>query len=480
MAEYGTEGRKIIDAFLKKMEELGTRAPGQSTNTLKHINRALGSAIFSPDSIGYLDIIEDGLAAGKDPKKILDQIRSTSDKLVKSYSFAPGIFEPHHVVALNALRDDYIKLPEAERAKFMQKLGDAGWQLGDSPQQLMYTLQSTLGHRNVSPADELKKKGDIEGKLAFEGIQKNPEGGFTASHGDWDSGKVRTNWAAMTSKGATTADELFSNWSGIADTLQRQAITGNILESGMRDAVLKEHGYDLGEMTPEIASAITEGRKKMPILQTAAQGYQPMSTTQVADEFKTVTGQDIDTFTASPDAPLNANQRRLLRSPAGQNVAKLLGYSALLPAAAMLPIQAQASEQADERARQDPSLLNQARAFTERVSLEADKVDAVMPNPIAGGVSNAASVASMVLETPEAIQRNQANLKAKREGTYQPVQPPQPSDRFGYRVNDFLKDPIGSTNQGLRNAWTLLKGMVPDKEDQQPSALNMMSGTSSQ
>jgi hypothetical protein len=166
--------------------------------------------------------------------------------------------------------------------------------------------------------------------------------------------------------------------------------------------------------------------------------------------------------------------------PGHINAAKLLGYSALLPAAAMLPLQAKASEQADERARQDPSLLNQARAFTEKVSLEADKVDAVMPNPIAGGVSNAASVASMVLETPEAIQRNQANLKAKREGTYQPVQPPQPSDRFGYRVNDFLKDPIGSTNQGLRNAWTLLKGMVPDEEDQQPSALNMMSGTSSQ
>ena len=36
---------------------------------------------------------------------------------------------------------------------------------------------------------------------------------------------------------------------------------------------------------------------------------------------------------------------------------------------------------------------------------------------------------------------------------------PKPNERFGHRVNDFLKDPMGSANQGLQNAWNALHGM---------------------
>lgn len=149
-------------------------------------------------------------------------------------------------------------------------------------------------------------------------------------------------------------------------------------------------------------------------------------------------------------------------TPGRIGAAKALGLSIFLPSAGMVALQTGQAKAADERARQDPSLINKSRAFLENVSLQADKADLASGGTDlrAGAVSNIASLGTALLDIPDAIGRNQQNLQSKRDGTYQSqVTMPKPNERFGHRVNDFLKDPMGSANQGLQNAWNALHGM---------------------
>lgn len=174
-------------------------------------------------------------------------------------------------------------------------------------------------------------------------------------------------------------------------------------------------------------------------------------------------------FTRLGTVPANVEATaRAAGAARGLNKAQMLALSGALPGIVMLPLQAQATEEAEQRAELDPTWKNKLQAYLERVSLEADKIDAVVPNPVSGGVSNVASLGSAALDVPDAIQRNQENLQSKRDGTYQSqVVMPKPNERFGNRVNEFLKDPIQSTNQGLKNAWGFLKGMLPEPPDEE-------------
>jgi hypothetical protein len=102
--------------------------------------------------------------------------------------------------------------------------------------------------------------------------------------------------------------------------------------------------------------------------------------------------------------------RTLIRNADGTitTAAKLLGASVVLPGMAMVPLQAQAAEEAKVRAEQDPSLVNKARAFLEEMSLIADREDARSggTNVRAGGLSNLSSAASALLAVGDQIATN--------------------------------------------------------------------------
>ena len=60
MAEtYTAEGRKIIRKLLEQAEIDFLNVPKDvSTNKIKKLRRALGAVLFSPDAVGYIDLID--------------------------------------------------------------------------------------------------------------------------------------------------------------------------------------------------------------------------------------------------------------------------------------------------------------------------------------------------------------------------------------------------------------------------------------
>ena len=61
MAEYGIEGRRLLQRLQKLIDAEGlTDSNVVGVNYSKKVRRALGSAYFSPDSV-YMDMIEEGL-----------------------------------------------------------------------------------------------------------------------------------------------------------------------------------------------------------------------------------------------------------------------------------------------------------------------------------------------------------------------------------------------------------------------------------
>ena len=281
MAEtYTAEGRKIIRKLLEQAEIDFLDVPKDvSKNKIKKLRRALGAVLFSPDAVGYIDLIDKELTAGKNSEDILERIYRRSEKFVGSYSFAPGIFEAHHVVPLSVLRDNYLQLSDAEQDEFIKRLNDSGWELGDSPKQLMNTVQSR--HVHQFKGAELKKGGD-PAKIDYAtnpaelGLQES-----STSHYNPATGKVATNFPAA--KGATTGDELFTQFQKISNTVQVQAALGNISDDALRQAILAEHGFDIYEISPELNKALyaPDGKRRQ-ILATGAevqqtQGFRPTS-----------------------------------------------------------------------------------------------------------------------------------------------------------------------------------------------------------
>ena len=148
----------------------------------------------------------------------------------------------------------------------------------------------------------------------------------------------------------------------------------------------------------------------------------------------------------------------------------MLGAAVSLPGLVTLPLSAQAAESSRVVAEKDPTLLNKATAFADEVSYRGDQLDAAgsaltatgigslvgVPMMAAGGaISNGGSVASLALDTPNAIKRAQTDLEQRRNGgpKYTPRSKPDPT---AVALNGFLKDPIQSVQnaipEGLRIA----------------------------
>ena len=239
MAQYGKEGRALIQRLL---DELDLDAE-VSKNAKKQLRRALGSLIFSSDSVGYLDIVENAFAKGKTARQALMSVRSASEKLIESYAPVKGIFEAHHTQALSALREAYLTLPPSEQDNFLQMIEDRGWKLGDDPEQLVETVFSRMSHQGKVPE---VKKGDPTGmkglfadsQVPAKELQGHPRG---------------TRDALLQTKPGqfSTGADLFSHFETvIAPRAAEDAANALVQDAPARVAAAKE-GLDLVEVTPE-------------------------------------------------------------------------------------------------------------------------------------------------------------------------------------------------------------------------------------
>ena len=485
MAEYSKEGRELKKKFLIEFNKWAAefydgskirKTPSNPTGkgiTQGRAYRGLASFLLSDDKV-HMDYVANRFAEGASMKSIMGglggRVQKLTDGGLSPYAVTPT--DQMHHGNPNAAYFDAARTNDVDvLTDFLIRSAGEGKYYGETAENLKGTSLDARPHTGSRGKGGSKHNPTVEGY-----------GGDGTTILSAHPRNTRDLEGRLPAIQYGSGDEMFDAAQFMRDLHSDDIILGQTIDQPRRDRanqILQQN-----EILPADVDAFGAQTSDEQIAK-ANKFFKdnPDALTDVASSFQLPTNQaDFEAdlrargFKGQVPDLNNPAVKRASKSTGLSNAAKLLGYSAVLPALAMVPLQAKASEQADERARQDPSLLNKARAFTERVSLEADKVDAVMPNPIAGGVSNAASFASLALDTPEAIQRNQQNLQSKRDGTYQPVQRPEPNERFGHRVNNFLKDPVGSTNQGLRSAWGVLKGMLPEQEDQQPSALTMMSG----
>lgn len=340
MAErQSKEARKLIQRLLKQIADEGSLSPEQKKNQLKANRRALGTLLFSPDYIGHIDRIEQGLTKGESANTILKSIAGKSEKIVKGYSFNPGVFEAHHVIPLSALRDNFMQLSSAEQDKFLDMLADSGWELGDSPQQLLSTVQSRPAHIKQDPIRGL-------GAESWKGQSADLAGQVT-SHGT-PGGSVPTNNPALMSKGATTADELMDNFQMIAKVSQEQAIRGNFTDEGVKKAVLEASGgrINLYNVNPEAVYDLSQSEEGIQLVRQANQAGAEAGVVRNTLETNTARIQQLapDVLNPNaapvPDAVAGANRQlqRFLQSPGGQQTARLLGRLNDIPGTAAIPI----------------------------------------------------------------------------------------------------------------------------------------------
>ena len=243
MAEIrSAEAQRIVQKLLKQLEDSQTLKTTTSTNSLKKIRRGLGALLFSPDAVGYIDAIDNMMRQNKTPKQILSSIAGKSEKLVKSYSPIPGVFEAHHIIALNSLRDSFMGLSADEQDKFLKKLADAGWEIGDSPKQLVDTVltrMSHVGQQIKAPIDS--DTGTIR-RLKIRGREKLR--GF----------KEHAHLKRILAGPAKTADDLITIFNKkIAPESIKAATTGLLQDANFR-AYMETRGFPLDKVTPQIVS----------------------------------------------------------------------------------------------------------------------------------------------------------------------------------------------------------------------------------
>ena len=461
MAEtYTAEGRKIIRKLLEQAEIDFLDVPKDvSKNKIKKLRRALGAVLFSPDAVGYIDLIDKELTAGKNSEDILERIYRRSEKFVGSYSFAPGIFEAHHVVPLSVLRDNYLRLSDAEQDEFIKRLNDSGWELGDSPKQLMNTVQSR--HVHQFKGAELKKGGD-PAKIQYAtnpaelGLQES-----STSHYNPATGKVATNFPAA--KGATTGEELFTQFQKISKTVQVQAALGNISDDALRQAILAEHGFDIYEISPELNKELyaPDGKRRQ-ILATGAEVQQTQGFRPTSENLERLAGTG---FEAGDPQGLQklAMDLRGFKDDAAKiafgttrigRAARLAGVTTL-PGAFTLPASAKAFDEAKKAREQDPSLRNRALEIATGMQVAGDTLDVsgtaltatvagapvgVPMSAVGGAISNVGAVAEQVITAPEAYQRSTEAVSERTGKTEEEVR----ADPLGYgALFNTVKDKLG-------------------------------------
>jgi len=281
MAEYrSAEAQKVIQRLLKQLEEQQTLQQ-ISDNAAKKVKRGLGALLFSPDYLGYVDVIDDLMSKGKKPKQILSSIATRSANLVKSYSPLPGVFEAHHIIALNSLRDSFLKLPPDQQDLFLKKLSDLGWELGDSPQQLVNTVLTRQAHVGQASKDPLAgEEGTIIGetKTEFkENVKPVPD---------------HAHRKRIVAGPAATADELLEQFNNNIAPEQIKLARQGLLNDNKFRAFMATKGYSLDKITPEIVNEyLNDPLKARGLLKSIAEGaseYEPTTpetSSQLVDEF---------------------------------------------------------------------------------------------------------------------------------------------------------------------------------------------------
>lgn len=281
MAEYrSAEAQKVIQRLLKQLEEQQTLQQ-ISDNAAKKVKRGLGALLFSPDYLGYIDVIDNLMSQDKNPKQILSSIATRSANLVKSYSPLPGIFEAHHIIALNSLRDSFLKLPPDQQDLFLKKLSDLGWELGDSPQQLVNTVLTRQAHVGQASKDPLAgEEGTIIGETKTE-FKENVEPIPDHAH------KKR-----VVAGPAATADELLEQFNNNVAPEQIKLARQGLLNDNKFRAFMATKGYSLDKITPEIVNEyFNDPLKTRGLLTSIAEGaseYEPATpetSSQLVDEF---------------------------------------------------------------------------------------------------------------------------------------------------------------------------------------------------
>ena len=329
MAQFGKEGRELIRKLFDQID-LDNIA---SKNTKKQLRRALGSLIFSSDSAGYLDIIENALAKGKTAEQALQSVRGASEKLIKGYSPVSGVYEALHTNPLSALREAYLALPPSEQDAFMDMVESGGWKLGDDPEQLSKTVFSRMSHQGKTP--ELKK-GDPSGmkglfsesQVPAKELQGHPRG-------------TRDVLLEVKPGQFTNAKDLYGHFTGtVAPRAAEDAANALVQDTPARVAAA-EQGLDLFDVTPadNVARASNEAGVAATRAGTEAfaGAYNPtdVSARQVLQE----AGKDPAEFLTRPTAIADMGEIVVPRlSGYTQDAIKKLARRTLIGAGGLLPI----------------------------------------------------------------------------------------------------------------------------------------------
>ena len=239
MATYSKEGTKLKGKLTEQIGKEGLLDDSQSKNALKKVRRTLGAVLFSPDNQGYLDVVENGLAAGDSAEQIMKKLRRMSEKYVESFSPIPGITEAHHIIPLNSLRDKVLELSLEDQIELFNRLDKAGWKLGDSPTQLMNTVLTRMSHQGQRPR---LSGNNVELKKLFSEVAL-PSKELTAH--------PRGTYDRLVQVQGGTVDEIWNDFTTrVAPLAQKDVANALLVDLDARKAA-EALGLDLFEVLPE-------------------------------------------------------------------------------------------------------------------------------------------------------------------------------------------------------------------------------------
>ena len=239
MSTYSKEGTKLKGKLTEQIGKEGLLDDSQSKNALKKVRRTLGAVLFSPDNQGYLDVVENSLAAGDSAEQIMKKLRRMSEKYVESFSPIPGVTEAHHIIPLNSLRDKVLELSLEDQIELFNRLDKAGWKLGDSPTQLMNTVLTRMSHQGQRPR---LSGNNVEIKKLFSEVAL-PSKELTAH--------PRGTYDRLVQVQGGTVDEIWNDFTTrVAPLAQKDVANALLVDLDARKAA-EALGLDLFEVLPE-------------------------------------------------------------------------------------------------------------------------------------------------------------------------------------------------------------------------------------